>query len=61
MSIALVEQAGAKLAGAGIVIEKRFQHGGEQIRKRGVRIESLAAIERMNPSEVIFASDEEVK
>jgi len=56
--IALVEQAGAKLAGAGIVIEKQFQHGGDPIRQRGVRIESLAAIERMQPGEVIFASDE---
>lgn len=56
--ISLVEQAGAKLAGAGIVIEKRFQHGGDQIRKRGVRVESLAAIEKMEPGEVFFAANE---
>jgi xanthine phosphoribosyltransferase len=59
--ISLVEQAGGTLAGAGIVIEKRFQKGGEQIRKRGVRVEVLAAIERMKPGEIIFASDEESK
>lgn len=53
--IALVEQAGGKLAGAGIVIEKKFQKGGDAIRATGVRIESLAAIERMKPGEVIFA------
>ena len=52
--IALVEQAGGKLAGAGIVIEKKFQKGGDAIRATGVRIESLAAIERMKPGEVIF-------
>ena len=56
--ISLVEQAGAKLAGAGIVIEKRFQHGGDAIRKRGVRVEALAAIEQMKPGEVLFAVDE---
>jgi xanthine phosphoribosyltransferase len=56
--ISLVEQAGAKLAGAGIVIEKRFQHGGDSIRKRGVRVEALAAIEQMKPGEVLFAVDE---
>ena len=55
--ISLVDQAGGKLAGAGIVIEKRFQKGGDAIRARGVRIESLAAIERMQPGEVIFAVD----
>ena len=53
--ISLVEQAGGKLAGAGIVIEKKFQKGGDAIRATGVRVESLAAIERMKPGEVIFA------
>ena len=52
--IALVEQAGGKLAGAGIVIEKKFQKGGDAIRATGVRVESLAAIERMKPGEVSF-------
>ena len=52
--ISLVKQAGGKLAGAGIVIEKRFQKGGDAIRATGVRVESLAAIERMSPGEVIF-------
>ena len=55
--ISLVDQAGGKLAGAGIVIEKRFQKGGDAIRARGVRIESLAAIERMQPGKVVFAVD----
>ncbi len=46
--VSIVRQAGAKLAGAGIVIEKRFQHGGENLRAEGVRIESLAVIDRWN-------------
>jgi len=43
----LVESAGAKVSGAGIVIEKGFQDGGARLRERGVRIESLAIIESM--------------
>ena len=55
--ISLVAQAGGKLAGAGIVIEKRFQKGGDAIRAKGIRVETLAAIERMRPGEVIFTPD----
>ena len=46
----LVDQAGAKLSGAGIVIEKGFQEGGRRLRERGVRLESLAIVERMTDS-----------
>ena len=42
--IDLVNQAGARLVGAGIVIEKAFQPGGGRIRAKGVRVESLARI-----------------
>jgi len=45
--VRLVESAGAKVAGAGIVIEKGFQDGGSRLRERGIRIESLAIIESM--------------
>ena len=53
--ISIVRQAGAKLAGAGIVIEKRFQHGGDGLRAEGVRIEALAAIDSMEPGVIHFA------
>ena len=46
--IDLVGQAGAQLVGAGIVIEKAFQPGGDRIRGRGVRVESLARIRSMS-------------
>ena len=46
--IDLVNQAGARLAGAGIVIEKAFQPGGDRIRAKGVRVESLARIKSMS-------------
>ena len=48
--IQIVEEAGAHLAGAGIVIEKGFQPGGENIRARGIHLESLAVIESMDES-----------
>jgi xanthine phosphoribosyltransferase len=47
--INLVEGAGATLAGAGIVIEKGFQTGGQLLREEGIRIESLAIVDSMDP------------
>lgn len=44
----LVKDAGATLIGAGIVIEKAFQPGGELIRSQGIRVESLARIRSMS-------------
>lgn len=45
--ISLVEQAGAKVVGAGIAVEKTFQPGGDLIRTKGYRVESLARIKSM--------------
>lgn len=45
---ALVEDAGAELVGAGIVIEKGFQVGGDLIRRKGIHLESLAIVESMD-------------
>lgn len=47
--IDLCKQAGAEVAGAGIVIEKAYQNGGDMIRSTGVRVESLARIRSMDP------------
>lgn len=55
--IDLVEQAGAKVAGVCIAIEKGFQNGGEEIRKKGYRIESLAKIKKMNEDGSIVFGD----
>ena len=46
--IDLVNQAGAKLAGMGFLIEKEFQAGGAALRKMGIHIESLAIIESLD-------------
>ncbi|MBQ7653893.1 MAG: xanthine phosphoribosyltransferase [Clostridia bacterium] len=45
--IELVKLAGAEVVGAGIVIEKAFQPGGDEIRATGVRVESLARVKSM--------------
>ena len=45
--IEIVEKAGAKLAGCAIAIEKGFQGGGDNLRAEGIRVESLAIIDRM--------------
>jgi len=52
--IALAEQAGATVVGAGIAIEKAFQPGGERVRGRGVRVESLARIKSMEGGRIEF-------
>lgn len=46
--IDLVEQAGATVCGIGIAIEKAYQGGGDEIRAKGYRIESLAKIMSMD-------------
>lgn len=52
--IEMVKQSGAKLAGAAIAIEKGFQGGGDELRSKGIRIESLALIEKMENGIVEF-------
>lgn len=46
--IDIVKQAGSEVVGAGIVIEKAFQPGGERIRGEGIRVESLARVQSMS-------------
>ena len=45
---AVVKDSGAELVGAGIVIEKGFQPGGDRLRADGIRVESLAIVESMD-------------
>ena len=47
--IEICEEAGAKVVGIGIAVEKAFQGGGDRLRERGCRVESLARISRMDP------------
>ena len=50
--IDLVKQAGAELAGMGFIIEKAFQHGGDELREQGIHVESLAIIESLDNCEI---------
>jgi len=52
--LSLVKDAGASVAGAGIVIEKAYQEGGKLVRDMGVRVESLAKIASMSENGIVF-------
>lgn len=52
--IDLVHQAGAHVAGIGIEIEKEFQGGGNALRAKGFRVESLAKIASMSDDGLTF-------
>ena len=46
--IDIVKSSGATIEGVGIAIEKGFQKGGDLIRSKGIRVESLAIVDGMN-------------
>lgn len=50
----LITQAGATVVGAAIAIEKGFQKGGDELRAKGMRIESLAIVDCMTESGIEF-------
>ena len=55
----LGKDSGAELVGAGIVIEKGFQPGGDNLRKQGIRLESLAIVDSMDEEKgtIVFRDD----
>lgn len=52
--LSICEQAGAKVGGIGICIEKGFQPGGDEMRAKGLPLESLAIIESMSEEGITF-------
>lgn len=52
--VELVRQSGATLVGAGIAVEKAFLSGGQRIRDKGVRVESLAKIKSLAGGKIEF-------
>lgn len=52
--IDIVNQAGATIEGIGIVIEKGFQPGGKLLRDQGIRVESLAIVDRIKDGQITF-------
>lgn len=53
----LLEQAGAEVAGIGIVIAKAFQPGLKKLRDAGYRVEALAPIRRMSANHIEFGEE----
>ena len=52
--IDITGQAGAKLAGCAIANEKGFQGGGDALRAKGIRVESLAIVDKMTDDSLEF-------
>lgn len=52
--IDVVKQAGAEVVGVGIVIEKGFQNGRANLENKGIRVESLVTIDKIENGEVYF-------
>ncbi len=50
----IVHQAGANTVGASCAIEKGFQGGGDALRRKGVRVQSLAVIDSMSEDSITF-------
>lgn len=50
----ILNQAGAELVGCAIAIEKGFQGGGDELRAKGIRVDSLAIVESMTDSSLKF-------
>ncbi|KAF0826021.1 xanthine phosphoribosyltransferase [Cytobacillus firmus] len=55
----IAEKAGSSIAGIGIVIEKGFQKGGQQLREKGFRVESLAIIDSLENGMISFEKTSE--
>ena len=53
----LVENAGAKVAGIGIVIEKSFQPGPKLLEEKGYDVYSLARIARLDKDVIEFVEE----
>lgn len=50
----LIRQAGAEPAGCAFAVEKAFQSGGGLLRGQGLRVESLAVIEKMDETGIVL-------
>ncbi|UUZ80956.1 xanthine phosphoribosyltransferase [Paenibacillus sp. P26] len=53
----IAEQAGARVAGIGIVIEKAFQPGRRKLTEAGYRVESLVRVASLSNNLITFADN----
>lgn len=56
-AVKLLEEAGAEVAGIGIVIAKAFQPGLKKLREAGYRVEALAPVIRMCENHIEFGEE----
>ena len=50
----IVSRAGAEVAGVGVALEKATKDGGEVLRRMGIRVESLARVERIEDGRIVL-------
>ena len=50
----IIAQAGGETVGVAIAIEKGFQGGGDKLRESGVHLESLAIVDKMDDTSIVF-------
>lgn len=50
----IADQAGATVEGIGIVVEKGFQEGGKNLRRKGYNLHSLAIVDSMENGKLVF-------
>ena len=55
----LCEQQKAEVIGVGIAVEKGFQPGGQQVRDAGIRVKSLAIVDRIENGKIVLRPDDE--
>ncbi len=55
----LCEQQKAEVIGVGIAVEKGFQPGGRQLRDAGIRVKSLAIVDRIENGKIVLRPDED--
>ena len=55
--IHIVKKAQANVSGIGIVIEKSFQKGSQELRNNGYQVESLARIESLSEGSIEFLDE----
>ena len=50
----IIDQSGAYLAGTGVVIEKVFQSGGDELAKKGVLVKSLVRVMSLSNGHILL-------
>ena len=56
--MSLCRQQEAEVVGVGIAVEKGFQPGGRFLRENGVKLQSLAVIDRIEDGKIILRPEE---